>query len=164
MSTDISRTVSTLYADHHGWLVSWLRRKLGCPHDAADFSHDTFVRVLGKSAAAPAAPRPWLATIARGLVVDHWRRQALERAWLDTSASDPAHAPSPEGRALALAALERIDDRLSSLKPRVREAFLLARLDGLAYREIGEKLGVSERMVKHYMVEAMLACLAADVD
>lgn len=48
------------------------------------------------------------------------------------------------------------------LKPKVREAFLLSQLDGLTYKQIGERLGVGERMVKKYMAQAMLCCLQAD--
>ena len=58
-------------------------------------------------------------------------------------------------------ALLRIDAMLDGLRDKVREAFLLAQLDGLGYREIGARLGVSERMVKKYMAQAMLACVLA---
>ena len=68
-------------------------------------------------------------------------------------------APSPEARAMALETLCRIDAMLGQLNPKARSAFLLSQLDGLGYREIGEQLGVSERMVKKYMSQAMLQCL-----
>lgn len=155
-----------LYAAHAGWLQGWLRRQLGCSHRAADLAQDTFMRVLGRRhAPALLEPRAYLTAIARGLLTDHWRRQALERAWLDTLASLPEPlAPSPEDTAMALQALRRIDTLLDQLKPRVREAFLLAQLDGLTYRAIGAQLGVGERMVKKYMAEAMLHCLLAELD
>lgn len=155
-----------LYVAHAGWLRSWLRKQLGCSHRAADLAHDTFVRVLGRrNAPALDEPRAYLTTIARGLLVDHWRRQALERSWLDTLAALPEPlAQSPEDTAIALQALRRIDALLDQLKPRVREAFLLAQLDGLTYRAIGAQLGVGERMVKKYMAEAMLHCLLVDLD
>ena len=35
-----------LYAEHHRWLLGWLRQRLGCLHDAADLAQDTFIRVL----------------------------------------------------------------------------------------------------------------------
>ncbi len=38
--------VQTLYSDHHGWLHTWLRGKLGNAADAADLAQDTFVRLL----------------------------------------------------------------------------------------------------------------------
>jgi RNA polymerase sigma-70 factor (ECF subfamily) len=70
-----------------------------------------------------------------------------------------ASAPSPETRAVLFEALCELDALLDRLSPRARSAFLLAQLDGLTYREIAARLGVSERMVKKYMAQAMLHCL-----
>ena len=39
--------VHILYSDHHPWLLGWLRSRLGCSQQAADFAQDTFVRILG---------------------------------------------------------------------------------------------------------------------
>jgi RNA polymerase sigma-70 factor (ECF subfamily) len=74
--------VGDLYASHEGWLQSWLRQRLGSAFDAADLAHDTFVRVLLKRRIEVEeglkTPRAYLSTIAHGLVVDLWRRRALE--------------------------------------------------------------------------------------
>jgi RNA polymerase sigma-70 factor (ECF subfamily) len=73
--------VQTLYSDHHGWLRGWLRGKLGNASDAADLAQDVFVRVLARRQPMQARePRAYLSTIARGLVIDHWRRRELEQA------------------------------------------------------------------------------------
>ncbi len=150
-----------LYADHHGWLVGWLRKKLGCSQQAADLAQDTFLRVLQRPEhEGLREPRAYLTTIARGLLINFWRRQDIERAWLEALAAQPeALAPSPEEQALMLEALFEIDALLLQLPDKVRRAFLWSQLDGLTYREIAEKLGVSERMVKKYMAQAMLHCL-----
>jgi RNA polymerase sigma-70 factor (ECF subfamily) len=155
--------LAVLYEAHHGWLRTWLRRRLGCADKAADIAHDTFLRVLSQSAPEPLhSPRAYLSTIAHGLVVSHWRRQDLERAYLEALAQQPElSAPSPETRALAIEALVAIDALLATLPERARRAFLMSQLDGLTYREIGAQIGVSERMVKKYMARAMLHCLNA---
>lgn len=154
-----------LYRDHHGWLLGWLRRKLGCAHDAADLAHDAFLRLLRQPVDEPVRePRAYLTTIAHGLVVNHWRRRDIERAWLEALMQQPeAVHPSPEVRALAVEALLEIDALLAALPEKPRRAFLLAQLDGLTYREIGTELGVSERMVKKYMAQTMLHCLRAEL-
>lgn len=156
--------VRALYSDHHGWLQGWLWRRLGDSFTAADLAHDTFVRVIARRAGLDLdEPKAYLAAIARGLLIDHWRRQDIERAFLDTLAGLPEPvASSPEERALLLEALCRIDALLDQLKPKVREAFLLSQLDGLTYAAIGKRLGVGERMVKKYMAQATLHCLRAD--
>jgi RNA polymerase sigma-70 factor (ECF subfamily) len=160
--------VQALYSEHHGWLARWLRRKLGCPERAADLAHDTFVRVLAvrrgsKTGQVVREPRAFLATLAHGLVVNHWRRLEIERAYLRAAAASPeASSPSPEERALVIETLVQVDAMLGTLPDKVRRAFLMAQLDGLAYREIAAALGVSERMVKKYMARAMLHCLQLD--
>lgn len=156
-----SDSLSTLYRDHHGWLAGWLRRKLGNGHDAADLAHDTFLRILAaRNAAAIEEPRKYLATIAKGLVVDRFRRQSIEAAWLETLAARPEPlAISPETRALILETLLAIDRMLDELGPRAREIFLLAQFEGLTYTAIGERLGVSVTTVKKHLARALAHCL-----
>nr|WP_311629304.1 sigma-70 family RNA polymerase sigma factor [Pseudomonas sp. AS2.8] len=154
--------IRTLYLDHHGWLRERLQRRLGCLGQAADLAQDTFVRLLAREGELERLrePRAFLATVAQGLLANHWRRQALERAYLEALAARPqAVQPSPEAQALILETLTELDALLDCLPGRVRQAFLLAQLEGLTYAVIAERLGVSERMVKKYMAQAMLHCL-----
>ena len=153
--------IDAIYRAHHGWLLGWFRRRLGGASCAADLAHDTFVRLMvSRDAQAIGEPRAFLRTLAHGVVVNHWRRQDIERAWRDALAVLPeATAPSPEERLLVLETLCRIDAMLDKLNPKARAAFLMSQLDGLAYAEIAAQLAVSERMVKKYMAQAMLQCL-----
>lgn len=156
------RHVEGLYTAHHGWLQGWLRRKMGGSPDVADIAQDTFMRVLARQQ-LPALdePRSYLSTIARGLVIDHWRRRELEQAWLETLAAWPEPAvPSPETRLLFLEALVEIDRMLDVLKPAVRSAFLLAQLDGLTCAEIAQRLGVSLATAERYVAKALRTCYA----
>ena len=152
--------VQSLYSNHHGWLQGWLRRKLGCPHNAADLAQDTFVRVLGKKEPVAAAePRAYLATIANGLVVDFHRRRALERAYLETLAALPEpQSPSLEERAIVLEALSAIDAMLDGMTPAIRQAFILSQLEGLTYAQIAQRLQVTVRTVNNYMLKALEHC------
>ncbi len=158
-----------LYGTHHGWLLGLLRRRLNDRWDAADLAHDTFIRLLSRSPTETdhARQRSYLATIARGLCIDHWRRRQLEKAWFDSLALRPESTqPSPEQRAIIVETLYEVDAMLARLPSKVREAFLLAQLHGLPYKAIGEQLGVGERMVKKYMAQALLHCaiLEAELD
>ncbi|MCJ1884560.1 sigma-70 family RNA polymerase sigma factor [Pseudomonas sp. LA21] len=152
--------VQSLYSDHHGWLHRWLRGRLGNAADAADLAQDTFVRVLLKPERSELrTPRAFLRTIARGLVIDHWRREELERAYLDSIAHLPeAEVPSAEARQSILQLLEAIARLLDGLKPKVRRAFLLAQCEGVPHARIAEELGVSVRSVERYVAEALFHC------
>jgi RNA polymerase sigma factor (sigma-70 family) len=160
----LRQQVQVLYTDHHGWLHGWLRRRLGCTHHAADLAHDTFVRLLTRPASRGfgsfGEARAYLRTAASGLCVDHWRRREVEQAWLQALAARPEpQAPSPEHHAMVIETLLEIGDMLSRLSEKAAKAFVMAQLDGTRYRDIAVELGVSERMVKKYIAQAMLQCV-----
>ncbi|KAG1242986.1 hypothetical protein G6F65_022704 [Rhizopus arrhizus] len=108
-----------------------------------------------------AEPRALLTHIAKGLVVDHWRRCAVQDAYLAAVAHLPApEVPSPEMRALILETLHVIDATLRTLPAKTREIFLLSQFDGLRYEAISEQLGLSLSTVKRHMKRALMGCLA----
>ena len=153
--------VAELYTDHHSWLHGWLRRKLGCTHRAADLAHDTFLRIL-KSGELPEIrePRAYLTTVAKGVLVNWYQRQALEQAYLDALAMLPeALAPSEEERYLILEALHELDALLDALPPLVKRTFLLAQVGEFKYEEIAARLDISLSTVKRYMRQALRHCL-----
>lgn len=155
--------VESLYHDHHSWLTGWLRRRLGCPDSAADLAQDTFIRVL--SAREPAAiiePRAFLTTLAKRVLFNHYRRQDLERAYLETLAQMPEMlAPSEEDKAIILQTLIELDQLLDGLPRLVKRAFLLAQVDGLTYPQIAAELGISVATVKRHLQKAALRCYFA---
>ncbi len=161
LNPSAATAVETIYRSHHGWLLGWFQRRLGNASQSADLAHDTFLRLMAsRDVVALREPQAFLRTLAHGVVVNHWRRLDIERAWHDVVAAQPAPlVPSPEERVLVLETLCQIDAMLDRLNPKARSAFLLSQLDGLTYARISQQLGVSERMVKKYMAQAMLQCL-----
>ncbi|MGE8305667.1 MAG: sigma-70 family RNA polymerase sigma factor [Pseudomonas kermanshahensis] len=152
--------VNDLYCEHHGWLNGWLRKRLGNAFDAADLTQDTFVRVINaRSALDIREPRPYLSRIAKGLLIDLFRRRSLEQAYLEALASLPeALQPSLEEQAILLQALVEIDRLLQGLGPKVKQVFMLSQFDGLTYPQIAEHMNISVRSVNNYMAKAMEHC------
>ena len=164
-ATPKEQALHALYRDHRSWLENWLRQRMGNGWDAADLSHDTFVRVL--ASAQPLAdlrePRAYLLTVGKRLLSNFYTRRSLEQAYLDALAQLPEDSvPSPEQRWLLLESLQALDELLDGLPAVVRRAFLWSQLEGLGYREIAERLKVSERTVKRYMAQAYEHCLLVD--
>ncbi|HEY2606879.1 MAG TPA: sigma-70 family RNA polymerase sigma factor [Paraburkholderia sp.] len=159
----LHQEMQTLYRDHHGWLLAWLRKKLGCAHRAADLAHDTFLRLLARDEPLCVdEPRAFLTTIVQRVMANHWRREQIERAYHDALSLVPEQfAPSPEERALLLEALYEIDSLLESLPDFVKRAFLLAQLDGSSHAEIAAQLKISIATVKRYLVRAGAQCFFA---
>lgn len=158
-----SELVGALYRDHRGWLLGWLRRNVACAERAEDLSQDTFVRLLGREQLpAPREPRAFLAAVARGLLFDHFRRAALEQAYLAELMLIPeTEQPSPEEQHLILEDLKAIDRLLGKLSSKARAAFLYNRLDGMGHAEIAERLGVSVSRVRQYLAQGMRQCYVA---
>lgn len=155
--------ISDLYCEHHGWLFGWLRRKLGCAHNAADLAQDTFARILNarESVASLREPRAFLSTTARRLIIDQVRRKHIEKAYLQElalTAEALEGFQSPEHILSTLEALEHIAFMLEGLHDNVRQAFVLYYLDGLTQSEIARQLGLSDRTVRKYLIQALLHC------
>lgn len=149
-----------LYRDHHGWLTRWLGSRLHCSEQAADIAQETYLRILAAPRyAEPLKPRAFLVTVAKGLLVDHFRRSALERAYLEMLATAPVlEQPSPEEQVAMVQLLVEVDRLLDGLSRKARIAFLLGRVDGMPQAQIAEQLGVSTRRVRQYLAQAMRHC------
>ncbi|MFT3815679.1 MAG: sigma-70 family RNA polymerase sigma factor [Acidovorax sp.] len=160
-----SLNVETLYFDHHRWLNGWLRRRLGDSHRAADLAQDVFMRLLTKQETFfLAEPRAFLTTVATRVLANHWQREQLEQAYLETLQCIPESlAPSPEERAIILETLHEIDTLLNGLPVPVKRAFLMSQLEGLTQLEIAEQLKITERTVRRHLLRAAQQVYFADV-
>lgn len=163
MPTTDQPSLSDLYRMHYRWLHQWLRKRMGCAHNAADVAQDIYVRLLNSNRfPSYEQARPHLLQIAKGLVIDRHRRRLIEQAYLDALACQPENvAVSPEETALIIEALVSIDNALAQLKPLVRETFLLSRFEGLTYSEIAVRLDIAVATVRKYMLVAAQSCMAA---
>jgi RNA polymerase sigma-70 factor (ECF subfamily) len=153
--------LNTLYSEHHQWLYRWLSKRLQCMNDAADLSHDTYLRIISTGRAPNTANecRPFLMQIAKGLAIDLHRRRALERSYLDALTHiEPCYAPSTESAELILELLVKIDSALDDLPDKVKESFLLSRFEGLTYNAIAKRMNISVSSVRKYMFKASVAC------
>ncbi|TVT84386.1 sigma-70 family RNA polymerase sigma factor [Pseudomonas sp. H3(2019)] len=149
-----------LYVDHHRWLCSLLRRKLGNSVDAADLAHDVYLNLIRKGRVPSTEnSRRHLTQIAKGMVIDLYRRRHLEASHLEglMQQAEP-QVPSEEVRALASEALSQIDVALHNKPLKAREALLLCKLHGMGHRDIAAELKVSVSSVEKYIAAGLRAC------
>lgn len=152
--------IGSLYVDNQRWLQRWLHRKLGCAHRASDLLQDTFVRLLAREEDLNARePRAYLMTVAKRVLIDHWRRAHIEQVYLEAVAQLPeAVAPDPQEQMLLLETLVEIDRMLDGLPALTKRVFLLVQLDGLKQADIADRLGISVSTVKRHLVTAATQC------
>ena len=99
------------------------------------------------------------------MLFSFWRRKRLEQRYLDSLALLPErYSPSEEDLALVREALESIDRLLDGLPARVRQIFILSRLEGLSQPMIAQQLNVSLATVERDLRRAFLHCLAESAD
>lgn len=159
-----SQSLHTLYSEHHGWLRGWLLRKLRCTHDAADLTHDTFLRLLSQpERPLLREPRAWLLVTANRLLITRYERRRVEEETLRAMAVllEDEQAPDAERIVIARELLSQVVRLLvEELGDKPRRAFLMARIDGCSYTEIAQELQVSESSVKQYLAKALAHCHA----
>lgn len=162
ISTQHAEQVEQLYLENRTWLSIFIQRRLGCPDDAADLVHDTYLRVL-KSDHIPSGveSKRFLTHIAKGLLIDRYRRKQFEIAYQEHLKSLPeVHALSAEAHVQMIETLMEIDTLLRSLPDKVRQAFIYRQLDHLSYKDIAERLSVSVSSVEKYVAKALQVCMA----
>jgi len=155
------QTLESLYSEHHHWLQSWIRSRLNNVEQAQDLTQETFIKVLMKGREHEFnSPKAYLSSIARGLLVDFFRRRTVEQAYLDALEVQPEqHSISAEQHHLIIDTLLQIEKMLDAMSERGRQIFLLAQLDGLSFAEIGRQLNVSVTTVRKHFIRAMTQCL-----
>lgn len=156
--------IAELYSEHYGWLNGWLRKKVGCLHQAADIVQDSFVKLLAlPQLPVLREPRAYLLVTANHLLINQFQRRKLEEETLRTLSilAEESQVHGPEDiaatRQLLSKTLLLLADELDE-KP--RQAFLMARVDGMSYAEIAAELGISESSVKQYLAKVLAHCHA----
>lgn len=146
-------------------LIRRIARRLHGGHDAEDLLHDAYLRLAEfrarrDGAAEPIAnPDAYMVRTAVNLGIDARRRDrkidgsaAVEMRCRDME----DHAPLQDEVLAARRRLARVQEGLKRLTPRTREVFLMHRLDGLKYREVAERLGISQSAVEKHIAKAAL--------
>jgi RNA polymerase sigma-70 factor (ECF subfamily) len=134
-------------------------RRVRCSATTADLLQDTFLRFwerrsLLKEVADLAG---YFMTTGRNLALDHQRRKRIAPFvnGIDglEAVSDPS--PSAEQVAIGINELRRISAIIDGMPLRARQVFLMSRIEGLTYAEIGTRLGISPKTVFSHMVVAL---------
>ena len=89
---------------------------------------------------------------------DFYKSSVLD-AYTEDNINDACEA---EEKMYALELSRFIDALVQSLPERQRDCFLLSRVEKMTYREIGERLGISERTVEVHIMRA-LKCLKKNI-
>jgi RNA polymerase sigma-19 factor, ECF subfamily len=147
--------VAQWYDEYHLRLLNFLRAGLKAEADAEDVSQEVYLRLLRiPENRVVEHPRAYLFRVAANVIND-WRagQKMLETRpteELDRFAGPDDSADHYENTKR----LERVERALTALPAHYRATIVLKTTHGMTYDEIAAHLGVSERMVKRYIVKA----------
>ena len=153
---------------HHRRLLRVCERLLGDREEARDAVQEVLLKVLRKAGGfrPRALVSTWLYRIAVNHCLNVLRRRRIVRMLSLTGtdeegvarALDPVEdRPGPQQQLAARREWRRVQRAIAALPPGQRAVLVLVRLEGLAYREVAETLGITLGAVESRLVRAMRA-------
>ena len=109
--------------------------------------------------------RAWMVTLTHNRAVSCLRKEAPagRAVSLDDSESFQFASPlqPPDEAVISREALQRINEIIRSLPPKCRQAFVLAKIEGLSYKEIARIMDISVKTINIHIAKALQLIAAA---
>ena len=148
---------------HEQALRAWLRgRSLG-GLEVDDVVQETYTRLMtAESVQHIRNTKTYAFQMAASVVIDHIRKMKVisivsvaNLDLLDVTSDES----SPERVAIDRDELNRLGAAIAALPDRVRQVFMLRRVQGLSQREVAQEMGISENTVEKHMSRGFLLML-----
>jgi RNA polymerase sigma factor (sigma-70 family) len=159
------RAFEELYARYHRRIHAYVMGMVKDHGRAEDVTQEVFVSALRRmrETERPIAFKPWVYEIAKNACIDQFRRS--RRAEEVSLEADEGLAPSDYGRLVgsdptpdaAVAAKQDLDHlcgAFGGLSDTHHEILVMREFEGMSYREIGERLGMSRPAVESTLFRA----------
>ena len=139
----------TVYRTHGEAVLRYALRLVGSRDLAEDIASEVFLEFYRNQASVGPERMPaWFFTVARNRAVDHWRKQATERRYVE-------EATPPDAPATSKFELVTWLTQEPALKPVHRVCLTLHFVHGMTRAEIAERLNLSETQVKGHLQYAV---------
>jgi RNA polymerase sigma factor (sigma-70 family) len=173
MSQD--RQIAAVVLRERGRLLAFIRRRIDDAAEAEDILQDALTELVAAARLAQPVEQvgAWLARVARNRIIDRFRRKRPQLLADHGGAADeqqafdellPAADGTPETEVMRALLIEEIEAALAELPREQREVFIAQELDGVSFRELAQRSGVSINTLlsrKRYAVRALRERLQA---
>lgn len=143
-------------------VLGFLRSRVSGPEHAEDLLQQVFLRLMQRSDGSEIRkPEAYLRTTARHVLADFYRSQNARDQGIVLEYhefQDVDEAWSPDDSLRSREFLDRLAAVLNALSPKVRQAFVLSRVYGHTYAEIGRTLSISPRTVEKHVAKGLARC------
>ncbi|HEX3317120.1 MAG TPA: sigma-70 family RNA polymerase sigma factor [Solirubrobacteraceae bacterium] len=159
------RAFEALFVRYRRRIIAYVHGMVGDHGRAEDVSQEVFLSALRRmrQTERPIAFRPWIYEIAKNACIDaHRRRSKVEEVSLtaEDGTTGGEHlrlvssTPAPEEAVEAKQRLGDLRGAFGGLSDVHHEVLVLRELEGLSYREIGERMGLSRPAVESTLFRA----------
>lgn len=154
--------ITRLFSEHNESLVRFLSARLHSVQEAKEVAQEAYVRLLSlDDSGAVSFLRAFLFKTAANLAVDRLRVRQRQRQAMSAGLCDELREVArPDHEAAQAEEVEIVRRLIGELPPKCRQVFLLHRIQGEDFPQIAQRMNLSERMVRHYVLRAVLYCRA----
>ncbi len=145
-------------------LLKFLRRGWRNENDIKDLCQDIYIEIYETARVEiPRAGRAFAFSVARNVLIDRIRQAQIVPI---DAVADPEELgialdePGPDRTAMGRQELRRLQLALERLSPRLREALVMRKIDGLTRPEIAARMGIAERTVSQHLASGVVALAA----
>jgi RNA polymerase sigma factor (sigma-70 family) len=155
-----AEVVERLFREHNEALLRFLRGRVGSHNEAREVAQEAYVRLLSlDQPGAVSYLRAFLFKTAANIAIDRRRRdQNFDRVAGRQLFAELTENRTPERQLSGEQTLRDLGILIEGMPAKCRESFVLNQIQGLDAATIATQLGITDSMVRKYVVRALLHC------
>jgi RNA polymerase sigma factor (sigma-70 family) len=152
--------VERLFREHNEALIRFLRGRVGSHNEACEVAQEAYVRLLSlDQPGAVSYLRAFLFKTAANIAIDRRRRhQNFDKVSGRQLFTELTEHRTPERQLSGEQALGHLERLIEAMPAKCRQAFVMNQIQGLDASVIATRLGITDSMVRKYVVRALLHC------
>ncbi len=161
-AASLNYVISEVYRKHHQSLLAFLSFKLKSSSEASDIAQEAYARVLRHGLPNDIrCARAYVFKAANNLAINRLLERQRRREHLTVDPEDlnlPSSEPTPEDAAQYQEKLRTLVCAVEELPQKCRRAFILYKFEFLEYREVADRMNLTESMIRKYVLRGMRHC------
>ncbi len=158
----LNYVISEVYREHHQSLLAFLSFKLKSSSEANDIAQEAYARVLRHGLPEDIkCARAYVFKAANNLAINRLleRQRKREHMTVDPEGLNlPSNEPTPEDAAQYQEILQALVGAVEELPQKCRRAFILYKFEFLEYKEVADRMNLTESMIRKYVLRGMRHC------
>lgn len=158
----LNYVISEVYRKHHESLLAFLSFKLKSSSEANDIAQEAYARVLRHGLPEDIkCARAYVFKAANNLAINRLLERQREREHMTVHSEDlnlSSNEPTPEDNAQYEEKLRTLVGAVEELPSKCRRAFVLYKFEFLEYKEVADRMNLTESMIRKYVLRGMRHC------